>query len=383
MLAVLLAPVVGELVEPFALGPSAVLQLKQQMEKMRASMGAPQPTRAVNPCFEDMKRFKCADTACLKANAETLMPSCAVFLLGAPEPSPAPAPMREREPRSMSIRLGSEPQVLSPARAPETNSPRGFFSVTTSGPGGSHTYNGFIGPHGALSSGPRVTPSATVQTVARPSLAQMAGAVGPMAMPGFSSMLDMLLPPELAILSSPVLVELEDEEPDEEVVSQHPCAREVSACTHETHTTSRDAIEACLVKHFTQLSRECQCFVHHVTNGRTSQPQPAAVVRTVPVVATARPVPLSSTHHDDVHHPPPPSAGYHRLSCLVVFTTLFLATFLLVRACVITCCAARRARRVVLVPPEQTSIRTIEPHPMLIADLKSPQVQVAEPYRKA
>ena len=52
MLAVLLAPVVGELVEPFALGPSAVLQLKQQMEKMRASMGAPQPTRAVNPCFE-------------------------------------------------------------------------------------------------------------------------------------------------------------------------------------------------------------------------------------------------------------------------------------------------------------------------------------------
>lgn len=198
-------------------------------------------------------------------------------------------------------------------------------------------------------------------------------------MPGFSSMLQML-PPELGSILDTVQI-MEEREPE----PQHPCAREVDICTRETHSMSRAAIEDCLIRHLPQLSRECQCFVHHITNGRASAQQPSAVAQprsTLPMVHTVSvPTPkpaehLMDVHTQSVHH------SAHSLSCLLIFTALFL--FLLVRACCQACCfrSSVAQRRVVLVPPEHAVIRTVKPHPMLAvesADAKA--VQVAEPLR--
>ena len=76
-------------------------------------------------------------------------------------------------------------------------------------------------------------------------LGKMAGAIGPMAMPGFSSMLDILPPEFQAILASPGLIsQLEvDDDADDAGSGQHPCAREVSACTH-TGGRQRTVVEA-------------------------------------------------------------------------------------------------------------------------------------------
>merc|ERR1719443_1376986 len=55
---------------------------------------APTPT---NPCYEDMKKLRCTDTACLRRSAELLSPSCAAFLLdqqGYPEPPPSSSTSR-------------------------------------------------------------------------------------------------------------------------------------------------------------------------------------------------------------------------------------------------------------------------------------------------
>merc|ERR1719453_1196203 len=99
-----------------------------------------------------------------------------------------------------------------------------------------------------------------------------------------------MLPPEIASMLGATM-QLQDmmEEPEEPEEAQHPCAREVNACVRETGCNSRSAIEGCLIKHFTQLSAECKCFVHHITNGRVSTA--AAQPR---VIAVARPVAASS-----------------------------------------------------------------------------------------
>jgi hypothetical protein len=194
-------------------------------------------------------------------------------------------------------------------------------------------------------------------------------------------------PPELVV---------ERDEPEE---AQHPCAREVNACVREMgqgFSNSRSAMEGCLVKHFAQLSSECQCFVHHITNGRvpvppasaarvvTSAPEPAAVlIRTVSVPPTKGPgaveVTMDGTMVDMPSHP----RALHQVSCLFVFLSLVLVTFFLVRAIFSLLCRGARSRPVVVVPPEQAMIKCVgTTPPLLVSEITKP-VQVAEPFSKA
>lgn len=350
---------------------------------------------------------------CLKAHAEVLEPRCAAFLLGSPQPSPAPA---DDGRRGMSISLSPKP-VSFPAPLPSarTEAPKqpegeaqppprtgGVFSIMTSSNGHEQRFSGSIGPDGVLNvGGPRIAaPSSMMRLVSGPSFSHL---LGPREMPSLGSMLGLMAPELGAIFDQ--LEREEEEEPEE---PQHPCATEVNACIRERHSTAREAVEGCLVQHFEKLSRECKCFVHHVTGGKvpsssTSAPAPVAaanrpaafvhavpvgggptLVRTVAVPSTSAPARVEraqATVAEEPHEPHP----IHRLSCLFVFTGLFLAFFLVVRACLVFCSGPAPKTRVVVVPPEHATIRTIAPHPMLVAEQpganKEP-VQVAEPFRK-
>lgn len=321
---------------------SLLAQLKEQLNPR------PTPKPLANPCAEDIARLHCADAACLMRSAESLAPQCADMLLSKPEPSPAPMNVVRNSMHSSS--------------APSS----GYFTVMTSGSDGRvERISGSL-------------PSFSTRSVRVPDVAMM---------PGLGSMLSML-PPELAsMVSSSMTLEAEEEQEEEEEVAQHPCAREVNACVRETGCDSRSAIEGCLVKHFTELSTECKCFVHHITNGRVNA-APAAVATPV---AVARPVAIGTvTARPDAEvevviadggiapHP------VHSLTCLFVFTGLFLLSFLVMRSLVTLLCCRGRARTVVVVPPEEARIKTVGPTPpMLISELTTKPVQVAEPLAKA
>lgn len=188
------------------------------------------------------------------------------------------------------------------------------------------------------------------------------------------------------MVSSSMTLEAKEEQEEEEV-AQHPCAREVNACVRETGSDSRSAIEGCLVKHLTELSTECKCFVHHITNGIVNAAPaavatPVAVARPVAIgTVTARPGAEVEVVIADGRIAPHP---VHSLTCLFVFTGLFLLSFLVMRSLVTLLCCRGRARTVVVVPPEEARIKTVgTTPPMLISELTTKPVQVAEPLAKA
>merc|ERR1719502_1930790 len=173
---------------------------------------------------------------------------------------------------------------------------------------------------------------------------------GMLELPGLGSLLNML-PPEVGQVMSMIK---EAESRDDDEASQHPCAREINACIRETGSDSRSAIEGCLVKHYTALSSDCKCFVHHITNGRvpTAAPSssPAAVrisassapepvlIRTVSFSPSVKKMPVEVV--DDLKASPQP---VHRISCLFVFLALTIFTFLIVRAVVSLLCRGPRS----------------------------------------
>jgi len=199
--------------------------------------------------------------------------------------------------------------------------------------------------------------------------------------PSMERIFNGMLPPELAaMLGSVMEMEEELDEPEE---PQHPCAREVSTCVRETGSDSRSAIEGCLVKHITQLSAECKCFVHHITNGRVPQPQPPTaklIVTAVPQPVAIRTVAGGANARGPAA--PEPTRPVHRLSCLLIFSSLFLLSFIIMRAIFKILCCPARARAVVMVPPEHASIKTIGAPPLLVSEITKP-VQVAQPLSKA
>jgi len=363
MLALLPTVLLGELVEPMValvpnirsapmpmMGPEG-LQLMGLLDELKQQLDRPAPAPVANPCAEDIKRLHCTDAACLKRSTETLAPLCASMLLSKLEPSPAPEPIAVHR---------------SPDRSPAGS---GHFTVMTSGSDGHiQRITGSI-PMGSLTIGGDVS----VMT------------------PGFGSMLSMLPPEIRQFVVSGMALEEEEPEPEPETQeAQHPCAREVSACVRETGCNSRTAIEGCLVKHIAQLSAECRCFVHHITNGRVSTTPPAKPVAVTPVATISQPVAIRVVSHnaevrealprmqEHTGHVPP-ITPVHRLSCLLVFTLLFLLSFLVVRAIVKLLCCQPRGRTVVLVPPESTRIKTVgATPPLLVSELTKP-VQVAEP----
>jgi len=126
--------------------------------------------------------------------------------------------------------------------------------------------------------------------------------------------------------------------------------------------------------------------VHHITNGRTTAPTSAAVIK-VTSAAEARPVAIgtvSSPHSvREVVVAEVPSHPAHRLSCLLIFTGLFLLAFLVVRAIITLLCCGRPARTVVIVPPEEARVKAVGAPPLLISEITTKPVQVAEPLAKA
>lgn len=112
----------------------------------------------------------------------------------------------------------------------------------------------------------------------------------------------------------------------------------------------------------------------------------AAVIK-VTSAAEARPVAIgtvSSPHSvREVVVAEVPSHPAHRLSCLFVFTGLFLLAFLVVRAIITLLCCGRPARTVVIVPPEEARVKAVGAPPLLISEITTKPVQVAEPLAKA
>lgn len=314
-----------------------------------------------------MKRYGCSDAACLKRKATALDAACMMMIaqpIAVVMPSPSPMPL-------------VAPGLL-----------KGVFSMTSTDNEG-HVER-VSGPLSALLGGAAFPRSAVVSS-RPPMLSPSAGGMFSMFPP---EIMNQMLSPGLAAIIGGIEREMEREEEEEEEASSHPCAREVSICTQETGSTSRAAIEGCLVKHFESLSAECRCFVYHITDGKVpaaSRPTAAQVAPKKKAkgdeVVTVRAVPLTETtiFVDDVmvEELPAHSRGHsrgHSLSCLLFFTLFFTLFFLAVRACCrFLCCPARTARRVVVVPPEAAVIKTIDPPPMLISEMKA--VQVAKPIK--
>jgi len=317
-------------------------ELSGLISQMKQTMSAPRPT-ATNPCAEDIRRLGCRDTACLKRAAETLAPACAALLLADLEPSPAPVLQRIR----------SGPPALSSG---------GYFTISSSGSDGN------------------------VQRISGPIDVSVPRSPSPLTTPGLSMMMSML-PPEISNALAAALQEAEEQEEAAEKAeeAQHPCAQEVNACVRETGCNSRSAIEGCLVKHFTQLTAECQCFVHHITNGRVPTQAAAApvavAIRTVSTPMEARTSHAGGLEVTELGLEPDHSA--HSLSCLIVFTGLFLLSFFIMRAIVtLLCCPTRGRRSLVVVPPEHTTIKAVAAPPLLVSEITKP-IQVAEPLSKA
>lgn len=366
MLSLLLAPaVLGEFIEPFvSLSTSPtdpMADLKAQLEKMRASMERPSPV--ANPCAEDMKRFGCKDTACLARKATDLDAAC-IMMIAQPAIMPSPSPM---------------PLVAS-------GSMQGVFSMTSTDENG-HVER-ISGPVSALLGGAGIPRSAMLSS-RPPMLSPSMGGMFSMFPP---EIMQQMLSPGLAAIIGGIEREIKLEEEEEEEAASHPCAREVNICTRETHSTSRAAIEGCLVEHFESLSPECRCFVHHITDGKVPAGAKPVAAQVAPKknsqrndVVTVRAVPLMETTIlvDDLMVDEVPVHRHgegHKLSCLFFFTLFFLFTFLVVRACCrCLCCPARATRRVVVVPPEAAVIKTVDPPPMLISEMKV--VQVAKPLK--
>jgi len=327
---------------------AGLMDMLTQLNRMRPVV----PRAATNPCAQDLARLRCADSACLKRSAESLAPACAAFLVGAPQPSPAP------EPRAVgavsSVRAGPVPR-------PAGGGTSGYFSITRTGPDGRIERIG--GPIGGAISMPL-------------SSSGMMAPFMPFA-PGLLRALGFDLFDEEA---------LEEDEDDDEPA--HPCAREVPLCIRETHSEASAAITDCLVKHFEQLSPECKCFVHHMSQRTTAAPSDAAAAAASSSSPTVHTVGAPSarasvvvTLATDDEEGPPPHRPYHRLSCLFFFTALFVVAFLLARACVLTLCGPSKpvARRVVVVPPpEQKRVTTTPIH----TRTEPANVQVAELYVK-
>ena len=330
-------------------------QLTQQMAPMAVRRAPP------NPCAEDMRRLNCKESSCLKGNAETLNPACAAFLLGDEiKPSPMPeAADRDEAPRPMRIPTSGRPQ------------PQGYFTMmTTDSEGAIHR-----------SAGPIPGPRAETM---------MRTAMTPPSMSSFfpPEILSMMRTGMMALDAELAREEEEEEEEEEESgQAQHPCAREVSACTRETRSNARPVLEQCLVAHFEQLSPECRCFVHHLVGSR---PPTAAMAMSKPPAVAAAALPPKAPYHpsaDDViivQAPTPmdKTSKSRHLSCLFVALSIFMVVLMLTRLCMKACCRAAPPRPVVLVPPETMKIQaTSHPEAKVEAATTAP-LQVAEPVHK-
>lgn len=294
------------------------LTASAQLGELQISLGMPEPLREMmsimedfaqqvetrrppprNPCSEDMQRLQCSTAACLAADLARLAPSCAMLLKGRPaEPSPMPVPALMEE----------------------------FI---------------FEAPGGAM---------VEVESVG--------------SMPGgfpaeFGGLLN-VLPPELAQLfgemprQQPPPPRMPAPQPKPEA-SEHPCKAEVERCIAEMGDTSSAAIRSCLGEHIDDpgFSSTCKCFLHQVDSTTThkSQPSVGPVMHVVPIA-------MSAEMSAEILHPPPPMHGH--AFCMLFMPAFIILFALLLRRCCLCLCSTK-PQFAAMVPPEQATIKTVEP----------------------
>jgi len=137
--------------------------------------------------------------------------------------------------------------------------------------------------------------------------------------------------------------------PPKAEASEHPCKAEVERCIAEMGETSSAAIRSCLGEHIDDpgFSSTCKCFLHQVdstSTTRQSQSSVAPVVRVVPIV-----------FEEDL----PPRPMRHAFCMLFMPAFIILFALLLRRCCL--CLCSTKPQFAAMVPPEQATIKTVEP----------------------
>jgi len=386
-------------------GLSVVREIEGSLKKFQDLYEAPtQRPTLKNPCAADLARTHCKDAQCLKRSAETLSGPCAELLLRPvlqrpkmPEPSPEP----ERGVDLVSKLLGQmegKPVAREERRRAEVPESMGYFSMTTTD-GEGHTQT-ISGPVGAS---------------LPPELAQMASMVPDLAhdfLPELSSFFGSF-GPLVAERLAPFREGAErqahqDEEPEHEsryhgpvasigddpaevaaarALKNHPCREEIMSCRQIGGHSSAE-IRQCLLDHIEQLSNRCKCMVTQVEGPQALQSHlspssRAAAAPTVSAVTVAaapsarvivvdkdsavlhakQPPAVAPTPVFQGHPAHPHAVPVHGLPCLIMMSASLLLLLLALRKCISFCCrpAAPAPTMAVVVPPEQTSIKLMEP----------------------
>jgi hypothetical protein len=376
------------------------------LERAVTEAALPRPQRAKaypsHPCTADEKRFQCTSTPCLLEHVNELSPYCKTLITKhtVTVPDASPGPPNTASFGGVTFTHGEDlKEPYEPPKRHPTASIGGISFTDEDGnpvpspavpiPNGG---KGMVASIGGISftdeDGNPVPRSAVLGLKAGADMArreesrlQMISSMG--------EMVGMLFPPSLirtmlGDVNSDIEVEVirpsQQKQPVAEAKpasarppSAHPCAREVDICTRETKSSSRTAIEGCLLKHFSELSASCKCFVHQVTGTRV----PAAQVRPEPtsvqVVGASIPTAVGKalpgagaivTVLDlDVEEVPTDMTRVrraHSLSCLLMMTLVFLVAILILRRLYLACCS-RKKRLTVVIPPQPASITSVEP----------------------
>jgi len=129
-------------------------------------------------------------------------------------------------------------------------------------------------------------------------------------------------------------------------VAEHPCKAEVERCISEEADTSNAGIHACLEKHLDDpgFSSKCKCFLHQMdSTSRKSRPSVGPSVRVVAIT-------------DDEFRPHPMRHAF----CMIFMPMLVITLAITLRRCCLCFCTPK-PQLAAVVPPEQATIKTVEP----------------------
>jgi len=271
--------------------------MDQLVQQMESRRAPPR-----NPCAEDQQRLRCPSAACLIANLRSLSPMCAMLLKGRPEPSPMPAP-------SMDIEFGIE-------------LPNGMASTIQV-----EEMNGL-----------------NLGSAFPPEIASLLAEAVPMEIAQLFGEAQRQPAPRPAPRPAPQSAAAEE-------AAEHPCKAEVEHCIAEKGDASNGAIRACLMQHVDDpgFSSKCKCFLHQVES--SSHKTQHASGPTVHVIASARPF-----AYEEDFRPHPMRHAF----CMIFMPMMILFLALLLRRCCFFCCTSK-PQFAAVVPPEQATIKTVEP----------------------
>jgi len=349
-----------------------------------------------NPCASDLARTGCKDAQCLKRHAESLSGSCAELLLrpvpsrSVPEPSPAPSAGGAADlvskllgakvdsqvpPSQMPLSLFMRGPRTEEHRRPVQQPAQGFFTVvSTDEEGHSKTFSGPLG--GEASMPPELAQLTEMASSVRSEIDSVFSAFAPMLLGRPLEMMKMPEPERASPREQYPVASIGDD-PEEvaaaERVKHHPCGDEIMQC-RQIGGHSMGEIKQCLLKHLDQLSPRCKCFVTQVEGPEKVQRQlpPSAQAAAAPKVSVVSVGPASRVEVlDDLTisrvRPSLSSAhgahAAHGGPCVFMMGATLVLFVLMLRKCLQCCCraAAPAPTMAIVVPPEQTSIKLMEP----------------------